>query len=119
MPIAPTSVVHRRSVTDHVGGWRHYRELDTQPDAELWQRAYSANYRFVFVPRLTAIKFPAGARRHVYKIRPCHEQAAWSERIQNEDGFEAAELIRTVLPMVMEYEPKPYLVLLRYFVQRT
>ena len=111
IPILPTSVVHRRSVTDHVGGWHHYREP--------WQPAYSANYRFVFVPRLTAIKFPAGARRHVYKVRPCHEQAAWSERIQNEDGFEAAELIRTVLPMVMEYEPKPYLVLLRYFVQRT
>jgi GT2 family glycosyltransferase len=119
MPILPTSVVHRRSVTDRVGGWRHYRELDTLPDIDLWRRAYSANYRFVFVPRLTTIKFPAAARRDVYKIRPCHEQAAWSERIQRDDDFEAAELIRTVLPMVMEYEPKPYRVLLRYFVQRT
>jgi hypothetical protein len=119
MPILPTSVVHRRSVTDHVGGWRHYRELVAYPDLELWQRAYSANYRFVFVPRLTAIKFPAVARRDVYKIRPCHEQAAWSERIQNEDGFEAAELIRTVLPMVAEYQPKPYRTLIHEFIQRT
>jgi glycosyltransferase involved in cell wall biosynthesis len=119
VPIPPTSVVHRRSVTDHVGGWRCYRELDTDPDTELWQRAYSANYRFVFVPRLTAIKFPAFARPDVYKIRPCHEQAAWSERIQKEDDFETAELIRTVLPIAAEYGIKPYRVLLRDFVQRT
>jgi len=130
MPIAPTSVVHRRSVTDHVGGWRHYRELDTQPDAELWQRAYSANYRFVFVPRLTAIKFPAAFRRDVYKIRPCHEQAAWSERIQKEDDFETAELIRTIFEMATEKAAmaaqarpkpyrKPYRVLLYDFVQET
>src|SRR5438876_9477906 len=53
MVIPPTSVVHRRSVTDDIGGWRHYRELDWYPDLELWQRAYTANYRFAFVPRLT------------------------------------------------------------------
>lgn len=119
LPIAPTSVVHRRSVTDHLGGWRHYRELDTHPDTDLWQRAYSANYRFVFVPRLTAIKFPASEQRDIYKVCPCHDQAAWSERIQNEDGLEIAELIRTVLPMAAEYQPKPYRTLLHEFMQRT
>jgi len=128
--LPPTSVVHRRSVTDHVGGWRHYRELDTHPDTELWQRAYTANYRFAFVPRLTAIKFPAAVRHHVYKIRPCHEQAVWSERIQNEDGFEIVELIRTIFEMAAEKaaemaamaaqaRPKPYRVLLYDFVQET
>ena len=127
--LPPTSVVHRRSVTDHVGGWRHYRELDTHPDTELWQRAYTANYRFAFVPRLTAIKFPAAVRHHVYKIRPCHEQAVWSERIQNEDGFEIVELIRTIFEMAAEMaamaamaaqaRPKPYRVLLYDFVQET
>jgi GT2 family glycosyltransferase len=129
MPILPTSVVHRRSVTDNVGGWRHYREQDAYPDTDLWQRAYTANYRFAFVPRLTAIKFSASARRHVYKIRPCHEQAVWSERIQNEDGFEIVELIRTIFEMAAEMaamaamaaqaRPKPYRVLLYDFVQET
>src|SRR5215472_16651612 len=42
--VPPTSVVHRRSLTDHLGGWQHYRELDTYPDLELWLRAYTANY---------------------------------------------------------------------------
>jgi glycosyltransferase involved in cell wall biosynthesis len=123
MWIPPTSVVHRRSVTDHVGGWRHYREVDSQPEIELWLRAHTADHRFAFVPRLTAIKFPAFFRRDVYKIRPCHEQAAWSERIQNEDDFEIAELIRTVFAMAAamaaQARPKPYRVLLHEFMQRT
>ncbi len=88
MWIPPTSVVHRHSITDHVGGWRHHRELDTDPEVELWRRAYTAHYRFVFVPRLTAVKFPASTRRDVYKLRPCHEQADWSKRIEKEDDFE-------------------------------
>ena len=120
MWIPPTSIVHRCSVTDHIGGWRHYRKLDTDPECDLWRRAYTAHYRFAFVPRLTAIKFPASARRDVYKIRPCHEQAAWSQRIQNEDDFEIAELITTILPaMAAQARPKPYRILLHEFVQRT
>jgi glycosyltransferase involved in cell wall biosynthesis len=119
MWIPPTNVVHRRSITNHVGGWRHYRELDMYPDAELWLRAYTADYRFTFVPRLTAIKFTAAAQRDVYKIRPCHEQAAWSERIQKEDDFEMAELIKTVLAMAAQIRPKPYRILFYDFVQAT
>jgi glycosyltransferase involved in cell wall biosynthesis len=119
MWIPPTNVVHRRCVTDHLGGWRHYRELDTDPDGELWERAYTANYRFAYVQRLTAIKFPALSRRDVYKMRPCHEQAAWSQRIQNEDDFEIVELIRTVLAMAERARPKPYRARLRDFVQET
>jgi glycosyltransferase involved in cell wall biosynthesis len=128
--IPPTCVVHRRSVTDHIGGWRHYRELDWYPDLELWLRAYTANYRFACVPRLTAIKFPAVARRDVYKMRPCHEQAAWSQSIQNEDNFEIAELIRTIRALAVQGRPQPieftkiasmapYRVLLHDFLQET
>jgi len=118
MWIPPTSVVHRRSVTNHIGSWRRYRELDTNPEYDLWRRAYTANYRFAFVPRFTAIKFPAAARRDVYKIRPCHEQAAWSERIQNEDDFEIVELVRTILAMA-QARPKPYRVLVQEFLEET
>jgi hypothetical protein len=128
--IPPTCVVHRRSVTDHIGGWRHYRELDWYPDLELWLRAYTANYRFACVSRLTAIKFPAVARRDVYKMRPCHEQAAWSQSIQNEDNFEIAELIRTIRAMAVQgrLQPieftkissmAPYRVLVHDFLQET
>ena len=94
MWIPPTCVVHRRSVTDHVGGWRHYRELDVDPEIDLWRRAYSGGHRFAFVPRLTAVKFPAAWRRNTYKIRPHHEQAIWFDRVQGEGDLEAVELVK-------------------------
>jgi glycosyltransferase involved in cell wall biosynthesis len=90
--LPPSCVAHRRSVTDHVGGWRHFRELDTDPERELWGRAHKGGHQFTFVPRLTAVKFPALWRRGVYRQRPSHEQAAWFARIQNESDFEAVEL---------------------------
>jgi glycosyltransferase involved in cell wall biosynthesis len=92
--LPPSCVVHRRSVTDHVGGWRHFRELDTDPERELWTRAYEGGHKFAFLPRLTAVKFPALWRRDAYRKRPCHEQAAWLARIQGERNFESVELAR-------------------------
>jgi glycosyltransferase involved in cell wall biosynthesis len=117
--IVPTSVAHRRSVIDHVGGWPRYREVESAPDAELWLRAYNAGHRFALVRRLTSIKFPALVRRDVYKTRPCHEQAAWSERIQKEKDLEVTELIRTYLAAAAQARAKPYRALLHDFVLRT
>jgi glycosyltransferase involved in cell wall biosynthesis len=94
MWLPPTGVVHRRSVIEHVGGWRNYQELECDPEIDLWQRAFEAGHKFAFVLRLTAVKFPAIVRRDVYKTRPHHEQAAWFERIQTEPPVEAVELAR-------------------------
>ncbi|HVR40872.1 MAG TPA: hypothetical protein VMU84_17400, partial [Thermoanaerobaculia bacterium] len=55
--------------------------------------ARAAGLRFAIVPRLTAIKFPAAWRRDVYRDRPCHEQAAWLERIRAEGDLETKLLI--------------------------
>lgn len=98
MHIPPTGIVHRRDVTERIGGWRHPSELPCDPDVDLWLRAYQAGFRFAFILRLTAVKFPAARRRNVYKSRPCHEQAAWSQRIVNEPRFEVVELIRMLIP---------------------
>jgi glycosyltransferase involved in cell wall biosynthesis len=92
--IAPTAIVHRRRVTEHVGGWRDYRELDCDPETDLWRRAYEGGYRFAFMSRLTSVKFPAAWRRDVYKLRPHHEQAAWLERIDKNPGFEIEYLVK-------------------------
>jgi glycosyltransferase involved in cell wall biosynthesis len=94
MWIPPTGIVHRRSITEKIGGWRHYRELACDPETDLLQRAFAAGFRFVFMLRLTAIKFPAARRRDVYKLKPNHEQAAWSKRIQNNPLLEIAELVK-------------------------
>jgi glycosyltransferase involved in cell wall biosynthesis len=84
----PSSTVHRRSVTEALGGWRDYREITVPPEIDLWRRARAAGFEFKFVPRLTAIKFPASTRRGVYRTRPTHEQAAWSARIASEPHLE-------------------------------
>jgi glycosyltransferase involved in cell wall biosynthesis len=94
MNIAPSSLVHRRTVTEAVGGWGRYTELREDPETDLWRRAHRAGYRFGFVPRLTVVKFPASWRRDAYRTRACHEQAAWSRRIREEPDFEAVELGR-------------------------
>jgi glycosyltransferase involved in cell wall biosynthesis len=88
----PSGTVHRRSVTESLGGWRDYREITVAPEIDLWRRARAAGFEFKFVPRLTAIKFPAAVRCNVYRERPSDEQAAWSARIASEPDLEATLL---------------------------
>lgn len=88
----PAGIVHRRTVTERLGGWRDYRTIEAAPDADLWRRAAAASIPFTLVPRLTAIKFPASWRKGVYRVRPSHEQAAWLARIEQEPDLEAREL---------------------------
>jgi glycosyltransferase involved in cell wall biosynthesis len=90
---SPLCMMHRLSVTRALGGWRDYRELAVSPDVELWRRLQAAGRVFTFVPRLTGVKFPASWRRGVYATRPCHEQAAWSSRIQSDPDFEVHQLV--------------------------
>ncbi len=92
----PSSVIHRRSVTEEIGGWRDYREVSLAPDVELWRRMRE-RHRVAFVPRLTGIKFPAVWRPRVYQLRPSHEQAAWLRRMESEPDFEARLLVQTLI----------------------
>ena len=85
----PTAISHRASVTARVGGWRDFREIAALPEVDLWLRAFAAKFRLAAVERLTGVKFPAGPRRNVYRTRPCHEQAAWLDRIRSEPDLEA------------------------------
>ncbi len=94
--IAPSVVLHRKAVTDSVGGWQDCREIDGFPETELWARIHAAGYRIAPVQRMTALKLPAGRRRNVYRERPHLEQAAWLKRIRSEPNLEIAELLGLV-----------------------
>ncbi len=94
---APSGTIHRRLVTDKVGGWRDHRELYDPPEVDLWRRAEAAGFEFVFVPRLSVLKFPASKRKDVYIERPCHEQAAWLRRIETEPDSEATHLVHMIV----------------------
>jgi len=114
----PSGMVHRRQVTEQIGGWRDYRALKITPEFDLYQRAHAAGCRFTFVPRLTGIKFPAAARRGVYEIRPSHEQRTWLAKIDAEPNFEARLLVKLI---VEEQVPTglTYRELVQHFMRET
>lgn len=114
----PSSLMHRKAVTDAIGGWRHYRETELTPDAELVTRAWKAGRRFSFVPRLTALKFSATARPGVYETRPCHEQAEWFDRIGSDPALEA-RLLATFVGDGRVATGLAYRDLTRHFLTRT
>src|SRR5262249_15991747 len=87
--LPPTSVLHRRTVIEEVGGWRHPREIAVDAEADLWRRVYDGGHRIEAVSRLTALKFPAVWRKNVYAERPHHEQAEWFERGRCETDLES------------------------------
>jgi glycosyltransferase involved in cell wall biosynthesis len=101
--LAPTSVAHRRTMTEVSGGWADFRTISVLPEEDLWNRARAAGMRFVFVPRLTAIKLPAAWRSDVYRDNPSHEQAAWLARIRGEPDLE----MRLLTKMAMRLDPPP------------
>ena len=116
----PLCVVHRKSLTERIGGWRHYRELGTTPpDVELWRRAAASGAKLTFVPRLTGIKFPASVRRNVYRTRPHREQEAWSRRIEDDRDLEAHLLAHAVTARSTLMESWSYRELLRGFIRQS
>ena len=117
---SPLSMAHRKRVTEEMGGWRDYRELEDPPDVELWRRAQARAYAFAFVPRLTGIKFPARSRREVYRTRPSHEQAAWLARIDGEPDLEMRALVNVIVdPAGDSWNGMPYRDLARNFLRQT
>lgn len=116
----PLCVVHRRSLTERIGGWRDYRELGTTPpDVELWRRAAASEAMLTFVPRLTGIKFPASVRRDVYRTRPHREQEAWTARIAADRDLEVHLLAHAVTARGNLMESWSYRELLRGFLRQT
>jgi glycosyltransferase involved in cell wall biosynthesis len=96
MSITPSSLMHRRQVSERIGGWRDYREIALDPEADLFQRAVTAGFALVILPRLTAVKFPAAWRRDAYRRGDDSEQAAWMARIATEDDIERREMVRLI-----------------------
>lgn len=115
---SPLCIVHRRRVTEEIGGWKHYREVKGPPDVELWRRAQTAGRKFTFVPRLTGIKLAASSRRNVYVTRPSHEQAHWFARVQNEPDFEFEQMANFVVGPAVP-NGVPYRELARNFLRQT
>ena len=97
MWIPPTGLIHRKELAQKVGGWRSYRDITMDPETDLMKRMHEAGGVFRFVPRLTALKIPAAERKNVYQDRPCHEQAAYAQKMQQNAHLEQAELLEVAM----------------------
>lgn len=101
----PTGVMHRKSLTDRIGGWRDWRELDEDPETDLWNRIIQSGARHAVLPGVTAIKFAAAVRKDAYKNKSSREQSTWTQRIIAEPGL-ADELTAQVLAHPKAPEPQ-------------
>jgi hypothetical protein len=83
--IPPTSIAHDRDLALAVGGWRPAQDTGAlDPEADLVRRmSETTGTSPRWVPRITSVKLPAGARPGVYKERPHHEQAVLLEQIRS------------------------------------
>ena len=119
----PSSTTHTRAMTERVGGWKSYWEIDEQrfpfPEIELYKRAHAAGVRPAEVMRLTAIKFPGGWRRNVYATHQSDEQARWFARICKEPHLETELLVNCIAGSGRTPSHIPYRALLRDLAEQT
>ena len=92
--LPPSSILHGRSLTGEIGGWRDHREIEAGPDVEFLERALAQGRSFACSWALTAFKLPAVMRPGVYRERPSGEQRELARRIRNEPGFRLREPAR-------------------------
>ena len=79
IPVAPSSVLHRRELAAQVGGWRDYRELVRPPDLEFIDRLAESPLGWAETNVLTACKFNSALRPNSYRARRSEEQE-WALR---------------------------------------
>jgi glycosyltransferase involved in cell wall biosynthesis len=79
--VPPSSIMHRRSLIDRIGPWRHPEELSDPVDCDLLRRAFNAGARPRSTDRLTVFKFNSAWRRDSYLRRDAAEQRRMLDRL--------------------------------------
>jgi glycosyltransferase involved in cell wall biosynthesis len=95
-PALPSSVMHRRSMCERGAEWRDWRETVHAPDYAFFESLIAVGARLSRVPVMTAVKFPASARRNVYREHRSREQERFSRRM-NSRAFVAREILTGLL----------------------
>jgi glycosyltransferase involved in cell wall biosynthesis len=80
-PLSPSNWLHRRDLLQKVGPWSTRIRLGD--DGEFLGRVLAAKVRLAYWPRLTALKFAAGAWR-MYALGECVPQAKYVEAIRRD-----------------------------------
>lgn len=88
----PSSLAHRRDVTDRIGPWAHAMEITAPVDADFLLRAAHAGMRFRSTQEITLHKFAAGHRYLSYLTHDSTEQEEALRKIESPDYRASVEL---------------------------
>jgi len=91
--LVPSGLMLRRHVAARIGGWKDYRTISRNPDLDFVDRAWRGGCRFASTGELTVFKFNSALRKNSYLEKPCHEQAAYIERIEADRWFMLREAL--------------------------
>jgi glycosyltransferase involved in cell wall biosynthesis len=105
--IPPCTAMHRRTLTESIGGWADWRELTIGVDLELFDRAQRAGARLAAIPSLTAFKFPASERPNSYRDRHSHEQAGYIELLSRRRWALVEELAKVAAQQLSPLPQRP------------
>ena len=106
--LPPSALMHRRELSERIGGWRDYREIEAPPDTEFLERALAADASFDSSWALTCFKLPSALRPNSYVERRSDEQEELMRRIEGERAFQLRELGRTVARRVLDPRSDPH-----------
>ncbi len=98
--LPPSTILHRRSLTERIGPWRPPRETELPVDVDWQLRAWDAGARFVGGGDATVFKFPAAWRRDAYRERRVDEQRTLALRLEREPGLVERELVDVIRAFV-------------------
>lgn len=90
--VAASGWLMRRSLTDDIGPWRHFRECYVAPSQDWLHRAHRAGRSLVLVPRLSVVAVPSGSRARSYADRHEAEHKRIAARLRDEPDFAEREL---------------------------
>lgn len=107
----PSSVAHRRDVTERIGLWRNPHSVVRAIDHDFMWRAVEAGLKFVSTGAITTHKFAAGHRYLSYLRVTSNEQQAMLEALAGGTAPDPAQIVATakrdgtfMLAMPTDYE---------------
>jgi hypothetical protein len=91
----PSSIAHRRDVTERIGSWQDPRSIAKPVDHDFTQRAIKAGMRFISTGAVTTHKFAAGHRYLSYLRVNSDEQQGMLGALINGTAPDPAQIVET------------------------
>jgi hypothetical protein len=91
----PSSIAHRREVTERIGSWQDPRSIAKPVDHDFTQRAIKAGMRFISTGAVTTHKFAAGHRYLSYLRVNSDEQQDMLGALINGTAPDPAQIVET------------------------